>query len=273
VKRVVIYTALAALVGLTAGTANAQSSEVTEERQMTLPEGRAFVQAFFEMSMSTDAVFKPFSIAPDLWYGVNDALTVGLVHSGRAATGFLGGAGEGLCLAGTENNCAKVYNSVGVDLRYHFYRSGDITAAADGGLFARSIDPFALALKVGMIGRWQGGSLAVELAPSLFVGLTERGDDDMIVVETVANKEVFNLPITAIFAMSPQLGLALQTGVSTPFEAIGDSYLIQLAAGVQYMVSNQLFADLTFAFPQIAGGPDGTGTDARTLTLGFGYAL
>ena len=271
-KRVVIYTALAGLVGLASGTASAQSSEVTEERQMTLPEGKLFVQAFFEMNMSTDLVFKPFSLAPDIWYGVNDALTVGLVHSGRAASGFLGGTGEGLCLAGEENGCAKVYNSVGIDARYHFYRSGGMTMAFDGGLFARTIDPLALALKVGVTGRWQSGNLAVEIAPNLFAGLTERGGDDMVVVATT-NKETFNLPITALFAMSPQLGLALQTGVTTPFEAIGDSYLIQLAVGAQYMVSAAMFADLTFAFPAIAGGPDGTGLDARTLTLGVGYAL
>jgi hypothetical protein len=276
VKRVVIYTALAALVGLTAGTANAQSSEVTEERQMTLPEGRAFVQAFFEMSMSTDAVFKPFSIAPDLWYGVNDALTVGLVHSGRAATGFLGGAGEGLCLAGTENNCAKVYNSVGVDARYHFYREGNLTAAADGGLYLASFDPLQAQLKVGAIGRWQGGALSLEVAPSLFAGLTEREPEaeDGVAVAAGTNKEIFFLPVTVMYALSPKFGLAGQVGVVLPFNETGDTYTIPVSVGGQFMVTDKIAADAAFSLPFLAGGElVETGADARAITVGVSYAM
>ena len=129
---------------------------------------------------------------------MSDELTVGLVHSTRGATGFFGGVGDGLCLTGEENGCGKIYNNLGIDARYHFYRSGGITMAADGGLFARSFDPFALALKVGVTGRWQSGQLAVDLAPSIFAGLTERDPEGAVDVEVTSNKEVFLLPVTAI---------------------------------------------------------------------------
>ncbi len=202
-RSVAIPIALAVLAGPWIGSASAQdesegsdgsaavSADVTEERQMTLPAGRWFIQAFAEINLSEDLVAKPISIAPDVWYGVSDVLTIGVVHSARAATGFFGNAGDGLCLTGSDNGCGKVYNSVGIDGRYHFYREGGITAAADGGLFAQSIDPFQLALKVGAVGRWQSGSVAVELGASLFVGLTERDgvDGDDIVVATT-NKEI-----------------------------------------------------------------------------------
>ena len=271
--------ALAVLVGPGTGTVSAQSqdegaaAEVTEERQMTLPAGRAFVQVFAEINLSADLALKPLSIAPDLWYGVSDELTVGLVHSGRGATGFFGLPGNGLCLTGADNGCPDVYHNVGIDARYHFYRSGGITAAADGGLFARSFDPFALALKVGATGRWQSGQLAVDLAPSIFAGLTERDPEGAVDVEVTSNKEVFLLPVTAIYAVTPQLGAAVQAGVQVPFEETGDAWTFGLAIGAQYLVTEQVSADLAFSLPLLAGGPDGTGADARVLTLGVGYAL
>jgi hypothetical protein len=280
VRRVTIPMALAVLVGTGTGTVSAQSDgdegvagEVTEEQQMTLPAGRAFVQVFAEINLSTDAAFKPFSIAPDLWYGVSDELTVGLVHSTRGATGFFGGVGDGLCLTGEENGCGKIYNNLGIDARYHFYRSGGITMAADGGLFARSFDPFALALKVGATGRWQSGQLAVDLAPSIFAGLTERDPEGAVDVEVTSNKEVFLLPVTAIYAVTPELGAAVQAGLQVPFEETGDTWIFAMSLGAQYLVNEQISADLAFSLPLLAGGPEGTGADARTITLGVGYAL
>jgi hypothetical protein len=281
VRSLAILMALAVLAGPGIGTASAQGdrdagagAEVTEERQMTLPAGGVFVQVFAEINLSQDRALEPFSIAPDIWYGVSNELTVGLVHSTRGATGFYGQAGDGLCLTGEENGCAKVYNSVGIDGRYHFYREGGITAAADGGLFARSIDPFALALKLGAAGRWQSGQLAVELAPSLFFGLTERDPEGEADVEVGTNKEVFSLPATAIYSIMPQLGLAFQAGVQVPFENTGDLWAFAVSIGGQYMVTEQIFADLAFSLPLLAGGPDdGTGADARVITLGVGYAM
>jgi hypothetical protein len=280
VRRVTIPMALAVLVGTGTGTVSAQSegdegvaAEVTEEQQMTLPAGRAFVQVFAEINLSTDQALKPLSIAPDLWYGVNDQLTVGLVHSNRGSTGFFGGTGAGLCLTGSDNGCGKVYNNLGIDARYHFYRSGGITMAADGGLFARSFDPFALALKVGATGRWQSGQLAVDLAPSIFAGLTERDPEGEVDVEVSSNKEIFLLPVTAIYAITPQLGAAVQAGVTVPFESTGDLWTFGMSIGAQYLVNEQISADLAFSLPLLAGGPDGAGADFRAITLGVGYAL
>lgn len=243
---------------------------------MTLPAGRIFVQAFAEINLSADLVAKPFSIAPDLWYGVSDVLTVGLVHSGRGKTGFFGAVGNGLCLAGEDNGCAKVYDRVGLDARYHFYREGNLTAAADGGLFLNSFDPLQAQLKVGALGRWQGGALALELAPALFAGLTEREPEVEAgaAVAVGTNKEIFFLPVTALYALSAQLGLAGQVGLVVPFNETGDTYFVALSVGAQFMISEKLAADLAFSLPTIAGGElvDG-GTDARSITLGVSYAM
>src|SRR4051812_45713682 len=98
---------------LFAGRAHAQPDPDTEAKpagaapagdgvdQLTLPKGRLLLDAYIAASLSTDAVFKPFSISPDIWYGATDDVTVGLVHSGLGTTGFIGLAGQSLCLSGT----------------------------------------------------------------------------------------------------------------------------------------------------------------------------
>src|SRR4051794_21644683 len=72
--------------------------------QLTLPKGRLLLDAYIAANLSSGAVFKPFSISPDLWYGATDDVTVGLVHSGLGSTGFIGGGfglgGQSLCLSG-----------------------------------------------------------------------------------------------------------------------------------------------------------------------------
>jgi hypothetical protein len=272
--RIVSVALVAACIAVTAAPAAAQ--ETVSEQQMTLPGSRFFVQAFFEASLSKDNAFKPFSLAPDLWYGVNDQITVGLVHSGRATTGLYGGVGNGLCLAGEDNNCADVYANVGLDGRYHFYRSGGITLSGEGGLFAGPFDPFTAALKLGVVGRWQAGAVAVDLGPN-FVGLSERepeGDADVAIGSN--NKETVHLPITALYLLSSQIGLALQLGAVVPMQETGDLYTVGISLGGQYMLSDKMMIDLAFSLPMLVKGDAYEGVDAldvRALTLGFGYAL
>lgn len=248
-----------------------------QEQQMTLPGGRFFVQGFAEVSLSKDAAFEPVSIAPDLWYGVSDLITVGLVHSGRASTGLYGGAGNGLCLTGEEGGCPDVYANIGIDARYHFYRSGGMTLSAEGGLFAGPFDPFTAALKLGVVGRWQAGAIAVDVAPNLFVGLSEREPEEGVDVAIGSNnKETLNLPITALYLLSSQIGLALQLGAVVPLQETGDLYTVGVSLGGQYMLSSQMMIDAAFSLPLLVRGDAYEGIDAfdaRVLTLGFGYAF
>lgn len=229
--------------------------------QLTLPKGRLVLDAFIGISLSTDLVAKPFSISPDLWYGVSDDLTVGLVHSARGGSGFMGGVGTSLCLAGEENGCADIYSNVGLNARYKL-KTGPMSYAVDGGLYARSIDPLAIALKLGIVGRWSKDKLAIELQPNVFIGLTERD----------VNKELLSIPVTAYYAVASQVALALQIGVQLPFEEIGDTYTVPLSIGAFYSLNESLNLSLAFSLPQIVAGANG-GADVRSLTLGATYAF
>jgi hypothetical protein len=148
--------------------------------QLTLPKGRLLLSAFVEVGLNNGAAFKPISISPDIWYGATDEITVGLVHSGVGRTGFIGAAGDALCLTGTSNGCAKLYNELSADVRYKLAFGGPTMAwAADVALTFASLSPSALAAKAGAVGRVTiSPQLAVELEPALFFGLTNRGGEE-----------------------------------------------------------------------------------------------
>ncbi|MBT8493393.1 MAG: hypothetical protein KJO07_10085, partial [Deltaproteobacteria bacterium] len=137
--------------------------------------------------------------------------------------------------------------------------------AVEGGLVARSYDPFALALKVGVVGRWERKALSVLFGLNLFAGLSERD---------AGNKEVINIPITAMYALNAKAAVGLQTGISLPFEDAGDFYRVPVALGGRYMVTPKAHVDLIFTLPFLLSGIEPiNGVDSRVLTLAGGYAF
>jgi hypothetical protein len=223
------------------------------------------------VSLSADATFEPVSIAPDVWYGVSPRITVGLVHSSRAMTGFLGGAGDGLCLTGEEGGCAGVYDRVGVVGRLHVadrvltVSGGPISLAVDGGLVVASFDPLLASAKLGVAARWQRGKLIAELSPNLWLGLTERDR---------GNGERLHLPLTVSYALTRRIAVAGQTGMLAPLEHFKREVIIGLSAGAQVMVTEQILVDVVFSLPRwLDTNTETYGLDRRTLTVGVGRAF
>jgi hypothetical protein len=250
----------------------------TGER-VVLPVKRLYARAMLEIELSKGAAFDPVSLAPDVFYGVTPELTAGLVHSFSGATGIIGGTGSSLCFS----DACDVYNGFGLDGRYHF-RSGTVAAAANFGLYANNIDPFQLALKLGLIGRYRpkpSSKLAVDFAPALFIGITER---EPAAMGGASNKEVFSVPVTALYTAMPRLTAMVQLGLVIPFENIGDLYFVPFSIGASYAVNKQISVEGAFTLLRLLGGDGGgggamgapgipTGVDARSFTIGGGYAF
>ena len=246
------------------------SASATNSDGFVLPKGKLLLDAQLEISLSSGAVFKPFSIAPDLWYGVTDDLSLGLVHSALGEIGFIGGVGDSLCLTGSSNGCANVYNKVGVDGRYRLMKP----LALDFGLYINSIsDPFLLDIKVGVDGRWVWNKVSLELQPSLLIGLTNRTPPAPVMgaPAVAGNTEVLYIPATIAYRVAPKADLALQTGLVLPFSNTSDTYSIPLSLAVRFAATEKVGVGLAFTFPRLLGG--GSTADARSLTIGGTYAF
>jgi len=247
-------------------TAGVQPADI----MMVLPEKQVYLQVFVPISLSTDAVFKPVSLAPDLWIGVKPKLTVGLTHSSHASTGFFGGFANGICFVGEDNNCPHVLSNTALQVRYALPVK-TLALAAEGGLVFRAYDPFTIALKAGVVGRWQRKALSVLFGLNLFAGLNERDPD---AAGNPGNKENLNIPITALYAVTAKAAVGVQTGIGLPLEDTGDFYFVPLALGGRYMVTRKANVDLIFTLPFLLSGNDElSGADIRVLTLAGGYAF
>ena len=231
-----------------------------------MPAKRGMIRGLVVINLSKGSAGNPLSISPDLWYGVSDKFTLGLVHSFVGETGIVGIPGTSLCFG---DQCSDVYNGFGIDGRYTLKSSKSLALAFDGGLIAKNLSPFQLALKVGVTGRFRASSkLAIEFSPNLFFGITKRE-----VAMTAGNKETLTVPLTAIYAATPKVGLMVQLGLILPFSNTGDFYLIPVSLGGTFAVNKQLSLEAAFSLPAISGGGTVTGFDFRTFTLGGGYAF
>ncbi len=252
---------LAALVTLLA-TSPARADN-HETQRMTLPKGMLLVQAFVEVNLSADVAFKPVSLAPDIWYGVLDKLSVGLLHSANGASGMYGGVGSSLCLTGEDNGCDGVYHNLGLNARYNLL-DHSLPLAIDGGVFINDFDPFFLNLKLGVVGKWQG-PIAVIFNPNITVGITERD---------AGNEEVLTVPVAAMYDITDSIGVGLQTGVVVPFVDAGNLWRIPLTLGGRFVLTNAVWVEAAFTLPALVGGDfNATGFDGRVFTLGGGVVL
>jgi opacity protein-like surface antigen len=244
---------------------------------LTLYKGKLLIAGeTVNFNLSTDAVAKPISLAPSVWYGVSDKLTLGLTHDfgttpltprpvfRTASVTVLGvtttyAAGTGICLTGEDNGCPKVYDNLGVDALYGM-KQERLSVAVHPALDIASFDPFALDLRLGVLGRYLvNNKLAIVFDPRLQFGITERDS---------GNKEAIDIPVWAWYEINDKIAAYLGTGLNGRFEKFGDNYSIPLLIGANYKVSYKLTAGLDFGFLRLNDG-----ADARALGLRVVYAL
>jgi hypothetical protein len=270
--RIALILALAAPgVAYADADSNPQPTDGQAPNSLVMPKGKLLLDAFLEMNLSTNESFKAVSISPDLWYGVTDDLTLGLVHSTTGGSGFIGGIDNSLCFG---SQCSHVYPDVGIDARYRLARP----LALDVGVYAVDTDPFELAIKLGIDGRWTWNRLSLEVQPSFYIGVTNREPttkDAMgnTVPSGPTNTEDFYLPITLAYLVAPRVDIALQPGLVLPFTDAGSTWRLPVAIAARFAATPRFGLGLAFAFLDLVGGGDGTGADARSLTVGGTYAF
>lgn len=228
--------------------------------EATLHQGAISIDGDLVMSLSKNAVFKPVQIVPNLYYGVSPELTVGFAHNPFAE--IFQTSGRGLCITGSSNGCAKVYNNFSLDALFSFLRSSTMDLAAHGGLDFLFLDPFWMSLRLGVKGKTAAGPLAIVFDPALNIGLTKRSD---------GNKEALTLPVRIGFMATQQLNVGLSIALVGPFDHFGDLYRIPLGVGATYALNNLVDVRAQFSFDNLAG--KGGGADQRTLSIGAAYHM
>ncbi len=224
--------------------------------------GKISIWADVGINLSADAIAKPFSIAPDVWYGVSDKLAVGLAHSGYGANGFIGSTGAGLCLANEENGCVSVYNNLALLGKYAVVAEPALSVVVNGGVVVPGIKDMLLAgLKAGADIGYATGKIMILASPILYIGVTERD----------YNKESLHVPVMVGYMVSNKLHAGVQTGIAGPLDGFGDAFRVPVTLGGMYAVSPKISAGAGFSFFNLAG--KGGSADSRALNIFVNYNL
>lgn len=264
-------TALALLLVLgTAGTAGADEDEFTKvdwpikviERPITLA-GSMFEARGDTMfiNLSDGAAGEPVSLAPDLYYGVNGQLTVGVNHD------------RGFCL--TSDGCPTKYNDVTAEVQYGVMRGGNLQFALRGGLTFPRFDPVVFGVTVGFVLRLRAGAVAILTEPALYAGIVERDPAEG------GQKETLFLPGWLQVQLQEQLMVFLSSGVFGQLDGFGDGFRIPVGLGLTYALNNRIDVGFEFQLTNVAGKDQGdptmggteAGIDGRALFLRIALRL
>lgn len=190
---------------------------------------------------------KPMVLAPNIMYGINGQLTVGVVHTNR----FGAVLPAGFCVSGTEGGCYKSYNATGLEAIYALTRGGNVGLAFHGGLSSPAFalptlegdDEFLAGLDAGLKLRGKGGKIAIVLDPSVYIGAIGR---DFL-------KDYFFLPIDIQYQINAQTMAYLSSGLNGPFKKFGDSYQIPVGLGANFAANNRIDFGAEIEVENLAG--------------------
>lgn len=224
----------------------------TIQRPLTLADSMLEIRGdTFRVNLSSgdtpfpgDGFGKPITVAPDLYFGVDDRLTVGITHE------------RGFCLTGEEGSCSSVYDDLGIEALYGVMRAGTLQAAAHGGvLFPSLADPFVGGVRVGFLTRLRVASVAVVFDPTLYLGIFERD----------ALGEHLELPLDLQYQLNTQTMLYASTGVEGELSGFGDAYRVPIGVGANFAVNERFDFGGELRLANAAG--QGASADERWLLL------
>ncbi len=236
-----------------------------------LPASELRLDLTAELELSANKVAKPFDVAPDLWIGASDDVTIGAVESRYAATGFRGSAGSAFCFTGTANGCPAVYNNAGVEAWAAVLR-GPLSLVAGGGPYAVNLTRGFYDAKLGMKARAKSGPVALVTMPSIFFAVTGR--------DAAAPKNRDQLYVPVALQLSAQgATLGIGSGVKGPLNNLGSEWQVPVGVSASYALGD-VTVGAAFTFGALFSGatnppapmPAVEGPDLRVLQLWVSYA-
>lgn len=193
------------------------------------------------LELSKDRVGDPISLAPDLYYGLTERITVGYFHE------------VGVCLTG--DGCATSYNDFGVEALFSLIYDGPVVMAGRIGASFNPLDPFTGGIHAGLPVRVKAGDLAVLVEPRVYVGLLERD----------TRGDFLDVPVQVQVQLTDQNVLLLTSGVRGPLSGFGDAMAVPVGLGALATLSRRVDVGGEFLFTNLAGR--GGGVDGRLLLL------
>ena len=222
-------------------------------RPIVLPRGVVAFTANVEAWLLPGRAFDAVSVAPDVFIGVTQRLTLGVTSSNRALSSV--SAGGGACFGSVTSGCVAKLANVGVDATWQA-RAGALAWAPHARLVMRQFSPSKPAVMFGARVRWHHGRWAVVADPYVQLGLanTDRG-----------NRHALHVPLWLLVQPTCRWSIGLRTGFESEFAVIRDGWHGVLGGVVTAAVSTSIDIELSGGV-RSAFGPQNTSKD-RALAL------
>jgi hypothetical protein len=186
-------------------------------------------------------VGRAVALAPDVWFGVTQELTVGLIHSSQSVDRI--GARSTVCLRQSDLLCDTAYQGSGVDVRYRI-RDAPFAVAPRMRFLVRDVDPFKPAVTFGALARFSYGRFSITTDPYLRFGLTNQQK---------GNRAAFVVPVW--FGVQPTCRwlVELHTGADGDFAVIEDGWHMPFGLVITARATAKLDVSVEAGFSQIYG--------------------
>lgn len=224
-------------------------------RPLTLDAGG--YEARLAVELGLEGTVRPIALAPDLWYGVTDRLTVGVIHSDTSIDQVA--ATASFCFRGGPETCDHIYRGSGLDVAWSAL-AGALAIAPRVRFLIRDTDPFKPAGTVGALVRWAHARFAIYADPYLRFGLANRD---------LGNRTTLFLPVWFAFQPAHGILLSLHTGWDSDLAVASDGWHLPVAFDATWRVTPQIDLGLEAGFPS-AFGPQNS-VHNRALTLSVAY--
>jgi hypothetical protein len=228
------------------------------ERPVVLGAGAFAAELTLEINLAHNYWAEPLSLAPDVWWGATDALTIGLVHSNHSLDRFV--PGGSLCLRTDPLYCDSLYRGSGLDIRYLAVARGPLSVAPRVRALVRDVDPFKPAATIGALARWTRGRFAIEADPYLQLGLSNTED---------GNRAALFVPLQLAVQPTCRWLLSLDTGWNSELRVLRDGWHIPVGIGARARVTEHVDVGATVGFATLLG-PQNT-PKQRVLFVSLGW--
>ena len=225
---------------LVASSAHADSNDIIT-RSLTLDRLEIEAALTLHYSLTTRSTGTPLSLAPDIWVGVTDRWTAGVIHSSPSVDRI--DARASLCLRQSDLTCDAAYQGFGIDVRYRL-SGAPLAIAPRARLLLRDTDPWKPALTVGALARWSRGRFSIKTDPYLRFGLANRDR---------GNRAAFMLPIW--FGIQPTCRwlVEFRTGADGDLAVLADGWHMPASLVVTARATADLDIVVEAGFSQIFG--------------------
>ncbi len=202
-----------------------------------------------EANIQAKRFVRPLSLAPDLWIGVTDRVTVGLIHSSQSVDRIESGAT--FCVRELASRCERAYHGSGLDLRLA-WTPGVVLRTR---LLLRDVDPIKPAVTIGALLRGTRGRFSLTTDPYLRIGLANRD---------TGNRDTLVVPVW-LGARLGSVHVAVHTGIDGDLAVWRDGWHVPLAVIAEVAPARVITLGIEAGYPSLIG-PQNTG-DLKTVIV------